>query len=240
LTKIIGDLLKSPVWLVVLLFGVILILFGSLEHTNIRGADISLDSASRYIVEAVGVILVVAGLIAAYFAVKSVADLHRRPAEKTNVNPVRQTTVAALQRLPIEQITLNPVEQITSGPHPRVQVSGRVRPAEKDIKVFVLREELAGRGRNVGLFSLSPGYGTTNDKGYWEHTVSLWVPGPFRIYAVVTTEEYEDLFRFYRRVFDAMLQERQKQDPDAESVPGWPRLDALPKTKKVASAEINI
>jgi len=105
-------------------------------------------------------------------------------------------------------------------------VSGAVTPTKKGVDVYLLRENLAGR--EAGKYSLSPGHATTNDNGYWEHPVALWGRGPFRIYAVVTTAEYKDLFHFYRHVFDALLIESRKQDPDTRSVPGWPNFEALP------------
>ena len=216
---VIRDVLKSA-WFVLLILGVIAVLFGSATHIQLpSGIDFTENSGfTQNIVQAVGGILIVAGLIAVFLNISA------------------ERSKSGLPRLPIQTIKIDQTQTTGVPNNPTVRVSGDITPAKAGVKVFLLRENVAGGA--AGSFSLSKGHATTDDQGHWEHPVNLWMPGPFKIYAVVTTEEYEHLFRFYRRVWDAMLFERKKQDPDATSVPGWPNLDALPKTSVVASRPV--
>lgn len=229
--KAIRDLLGSPMWLILLLSGIFALLVGSLAHTDIRGTNIAIDSPSRYIVEAIGGILIVAALVVAF--ISTIANIRT----ERNAAVIRaQQSAAGTQRLPIEQLHITEV-QIT-GDGPKAQVSGLVAPAKAGANVYLLREDLSGR--SAGKYSLAPGHATTDNHGHWKHSAALWPGGPFRIFAVVTTDEYEDLFRFYRYVFEAMLKENQKTQPSSTAVPGWPNLDMLPKTRVFDQRDVDL
>lgn len=206
-------------WVILLIVGVIALVFGAMGHLDFRSASFAMDTPSRYVVEGVGGILIVAGLFAAVVTVRA------------------QQSSTGTQRPPIEQLEITAI-QATGGPNPRVRVSGTVTPAKAGVNVFLLREDLSGRA--AGTFSLAPGSSITDNQGRWEHTANLWMPGPFRVYAAVTTEAYEDLFRFYRRVFDAMLARNRITDPNASSVPGWPNLDRLPTASVVVDRRVDL
>ena len=129
------------------LSGLVAVLWASLASLVFRGAQVQLESPFRYIVGAIGVVLIVAGLAA--FVVGARAE--EPPIEKIKIDLIKTTDV---------------------GLNPKVQVSGHVTPKKKGVNVFILRENLADRA--AGTFSLAKGHATTDDNGYWKHPVALW------------------------------------------------------------------
>lgn len=181
------------------LAGLVLIVLASLA--SFKGMQFQLGSTLRDVIVALGAVLIIAGAIALLVGVRA-------------------------EKPPISSIKIDKVDTTGAAPRPKVDVSGHVTPKKEGVNVYIVRRSLAGR---EVMYSLAPGFAATNANGDWKHPVALWTPGPFEIYAVVTTKAYEELFGFYRRVFEAMLAETKKTDPDANSVPGWPNLAELPK-----------
>ena len=130
-----------------------------------------------------------------------------------------------VNRLRTENISIEGYDTSLT-PYPLAWVRGEVTPKKAGVKVWLLREDLAQRG---GLFFPSTLPAITDSNGQWRQSVSLWKPGPFRIHAVVTTEEYDEFYRLYRRAFDAALAICRRQNPDTYDVPGWPRFEGLPE-----------
>ena len=207
--KIVRYLLNAPISVIVLISAVLLIIWGSLGNVEIKGVHIALESPARYIVIAIGVLLIPLALI---------------------VSRAEQ-----LDRLPIKAISIKDSHSSLT-PYPQVRLTGEVTPKKPRVRVWFFRQD----PRRIADFNLSVGHATTDDNGDWEQTVSLWLPGPFDIYAVVTTQESENFFRLHQRAFDAALKVRRQQDPNTYSVPGWPNLDALPKLSVSAVRRVTL
>lgn len=213
---IIRDFLNSPRWLILVILGVLIAVCGAAVGTaDIYGVHIDLKSPLRYgALIAIGILLMGFGLLA--------SRTEQREAD--------------LKRLPIEGISIKE-GQTSRTPYLHVPVSGEVTPKKPGVNVWLFRQDLAGR---TGDFNLAVGHATTDDNGHWEHKVSLWGPGPFRVRAVVTTKESESFFRLYQRAFDAALKVRQQQEPNTYSVLGWPNFEALPEASISAYCRVTL
>lgn len=222
----IAALLKSPAWLLLVLLGVLTFLWAALPpDAVIAGAHVGLDGSSRHGVAVLGIVLIVFGILFGLISVLiSVGLIGRR------------TGQSGADNLPIQKITINS-QQTTLQPYPRVRLSGEVTPKKAGVNVWLLREDLAQRS---GMYFPSAGFTTTNGNGQWEQSVALWKPGPFRVQAVVTTEEYDKFYRLYRIAYDAALNNCQQQNPEAYWVPGWPYFDALPKASVAADSLVTL
>jgi hypothetical protein len=120
----------------------------------------------------------------------------------------------------------------------RVRLSGHVFPKKSGVNVWILRQAQGGGG--AGL-SVSPGHATTDSDGQWSHTASLWESGPFVLNAVVTTDAYEALFRYFRRAFERATAIQQAANPEARpSLSGWPLLDSVPQPSVCASHTVTL
>jgi hypothetical protein len=213
--KTFAALLKSPAWLLLVTLGVLAFIWAALpSSTVIAGAHIGLDGSWRYGVAVVGLVLMIFGI---FFGLISSGLIGGRAEQG--------------EALPIKNITINS-HQTSLQPYPKVRLSGEVTPKKAGVNVWLVREDLAQYG---GSFFPTPRPATTNGNGQWEQSVSLWTPGPFRVYAVVTTEEYGDFYRLYRSAYDVAL-----KDLGANHVPDWPFFDALPKVSVVADTHVTL
>lgn len=199
MAKIVRYFLNAPISVILLILGFFGVIWGSLAILDIKVVHITLESPARYIVMAIGALLIPMALI---------------------VSRAEQ-----LNRLPIRKISIDD-SHVKFAPHPEARLKGEVTPKKAGVKVWLVREDRAGYG---GLFFPSTLPAVTKGDGSWEQTVSLWGPGPFDIYAVVTTEEYDMFYRKYRAAHKVALNILKQQDPKASHVPGWPFFDDLPK-----------
>lgn len=169
-----------------------------------QGVHIGYVSPLRYVVlVGVGLIFIIGG---GYFAI------------------VTERREANLKRLPIDKISIKGHDTSLT-PYPLVWVSGEVTPKKAGVKVWLVREDVSHR---AGSFFPSTEPGITDANGQWRQSVALWKPGPFRIHAVVTTEEYSGFYHLYRSVYNVALKVCKRLDPDIDHVPDWPFFRALP------------
>jgi hypothetical protein len=204
LINFVSDLLKSA-WKFLVAVGCVLVLWASLATADFRGVHVQLESPSRYVVGATGIALMVAGAIVGLIG--------------------RRTEQGEADVLPIQKISIKGHDTAIT-PYPLALVRGEVTPKKAFVKVWLLREDLSHR---PGSFFPSTLPAITNGDGEWEQSVSLWKPGPWRIRAVVTTDEWDNIYRLYRHAYDVALNLYKQQHSDADHVPDWPRFDAWPK-----------
>jgi hypothetical protein len=200
LTNFLRDLPKWPGWLLLVLCGLVATFYGAVGRADILKVHVEVESPARYIVLAIGVIIALAGVVALLVGPRA-------------------------NRLPIEDISIEGYDTSPT-PYPLAWVRGKVTPKKAGVKVWLLREDLAQRG---GLFFPATLPAITDTNGQWRQSASLWKPGPFRIHAVVTTEEYDEFYRLYRECYDAALAICRKQTPGTYDVPDWPRFKDLPE-----------
>ena len=79
----------------------------------------------------------------------------------------------------------------------------------------------------------------TDDNGHWEQSINMW-PGPFRIHAVVTTDQNGSFYHWCGPARHAALQIVQQHDPNTNTVPGWPNLDSLPQPRVSDNRRIDV
>jgi hypothetical protein len=127
------------------------------------------------------------------------------------------------------------VHVINPPPQAKYRLSGQVTPKQAGITVWLVRERL---DQQEG-FRPSPHTTTTTNKGRWEQTINLW-PGRFRIHAVVTTGQNENVYRMYESSRDHALSLYQEKSPGALDIPGWPHFDSLLEPCLSASCVIEV
>jgi hypothetical protein len=208
LANIVRYFLNAPMSVILLILGFFAVIWGSLSILDIKVVHITLESPARYIVMAIGVLLI----------------------------PVALLVGRAENRLPIRKISIDD-SLVKFTPHPEARLKGEVTPKKAGVKVWLVRED---RARRAGLFFPNTIPAVTKDDGSWEQTVSLWGPGPFDIYAVVTTEEYDRFYRLYRGCHDVALNILKQQDSKAGHVPDWPFFGELPKVSISAVRRIDL
>jgi hypothetical protein len=203
-------LAKLPTAILLLIIGVICVILGA--ATQIPIGSSSLRIAERYSLPVIilGAFIVVTAL----FAV--VVDL-RRP--KVEVG----------SKLPVARVIVDSIEKIADAKGSgtlRVLVSGRVEPATQGVRVWLLREHVA---RTPGRFSVDANPAVTDKNGRWEQIAYLWGEGKFRVHGVIGPPLADQLFSYYRTAFDhARAVYKEKVDPQASSLPGWPNLLEVP------------
>jgi hypothetical protein len=127
--------------------------------------------------------------------------------------------------LPIKNISINSVD-IKRGTHISARVAGSVMPRAEGIRIWLLREDLLN---SAGKYSVGASPDFTDKNGDWQQLINLWETVRFRIHAVVTDSDSEELFKFYRTAFvKAREIYKAKVDSQADDFPGWPHLERLP------------
>jgi len=188
------------------------------SNTVIQGVEIGLESPFRYVVLAVGLVVVAFGILLGLISVGVVFSGTKAP------------------QIPATKIAIGSVQRTDQPPHARYMVSGDVEPKQSGITVWLVRERQTGR---TGEYMPSPYPATTDDSGHWQQAISMW-PGRFRIHTIVTTDQNGDFYRWYGRAREAALKIVQRHDSGSNDVPGWPTLDALPEPRVSDDYEIDV
>jgi len=139
---------------------------------------------------------------------------------------IKPTSMQFVTTLPIKSISINSIDIKHHGSYIRARVTGTVTPQVSGIRVWLLREDLL---HSAGKFRVGGSPDFTDNSGNWQQLTNLWEAVRFRIHAIVTDPDSEELFKFYRMAFMSAREiYKAKVDPQADDFPGWPPLERLP------------